>query len=143
MHRKFIALIIGAALAVTSLTAAPAQAQNRSETVAIIAGVAALAIVGAALADDRNRDRNRRNDSATRGYGYQQPYYAPKRHHKKADNESDNRHQHSRNRYYEPQRGYGHQHQGRQHQGRQYQDRPAYQRGYGNHVPYYRDNHRN
>ncbi|EAQ24442.1 hypothetical protein ROS217_09330 [Roseovarius sp. 217] len=131
MHRKFIALIIGAALTVTSLTAAPVQAQNRGETAAIIAGVAALAIVGAAISDDRNRDR--RKDYVTRGHGYQQPYYAPKRHHKQVYNHSPKRHHYNQQRYYQPQRGYGRPHQGR----------PVYQRGYGNHVPYHRDNHRN
>ncbi|MBS4009444.1 MAG: hypothetical protein KGZ72_01685 [Roseovarius sp.] len=133
MHRKFIALIIGAALTVSSLTAAPAQAQNRGETAAIIAGVAALAIVGAAIADDRNRDRDRRNDYATRGHGYQQHYYTPKRHHKQVYKPNHHRHHYNQHRSYEPQRGYGRQHQGR----------PVYQRGFGNHVPYHRDNHRN
>lgn len=132
MHRKFIALIIGAALTVTSLTAAPAQAQNRGETAAIIAGVAALAIVGAALADDRKRDRNRRNDYVARGHGYQQPYYAPKRQHKQVYNPGHNRHHYNQNRHYQPQRGYGRPHQGR----------PVYQHGYSSHVPYHRDNHR-
>lgn len=126
MHRKFIALIISAALAVTSLTAVPAQAQNRGETAAIIAGVAALAIVGAAIADDRNKDR--RNDHVTRGHGYHKPYYAPKRQHKQVY-----RYGHKQQRHYKPQRGFGWSHQGR----------PVYQRGYRNHVPYHRDNHRN
>jgi ABC-type nickel/cobalt efflux system permease component RcnA len=133
MHRKFIVLIIGAALTVSSLAATPVQAQNRGETAAIIAGVAALAIVGAAISDDRNRDRDRRNDYATRGHGYKQPYYAPKRHHKHGYNPGHNRHHYSQNRYYEPQRGYGRPNQGR----------PVYQRGYGNHLPYHRDDHRN
>lgn len=132
MHRKFIALIIGTALAVTSFTAAPVQAQNRGETAAIIAGVAALAIVGAAIADDRKRDR--RNDHVSRGYGYQPRYYAPKRHHKQAYHHGHKqRHHYKQQRHYQPQRGYGRSHQGR----------PVYQRGYGNHVQYHRDNHRN
>lgn len=133
MHRKFIALIIGAALTVSSLAAAPVQAQNRGETAAIIAGVAALAIVGAAISDDRNRDRDRRHDYVSRGHGYKQPHYAPKRHHKHGYNPGHYRHHYSQNRYYEPQRDYG----------RSYQGRPAYQRSTGNHVPYHRDDHRN
>ncbi|MFU8776602.1 MAG: hypothetical protein ACNA7M_02880 [Roseovarius sp.] len=130
MHRKFIALIIGAALTVTSLTAAPAQAQSRGETAAIIAGVAALAIVGSTLANDRNRDRH--SNHVTRGHGYKQPYYAPKRHHKPAYNPGHSRHQYNQNRHYQPQRGYA----------RPHQNRHVHQRGYGNHTSYDRNSHR-
>lgn len=67
MHRKFIALVIAAALAVTGINAAPAEARDRAEAAAVIAGVAALAIIGAALANDRAR----RNDGyVSRGSGY-------------------------------------------------------------------------
>ncbi|WP_294620033.1 hypothetical protein [uncultured Roseovarius sp.] len=76
MHRKFITLIVAAAMAVTGLSAAPARAD--SEDVAkVIAGVAALAILGAAIADakddkDRVVTRNRdhlRHDNRHRGHG--------------------------------------------------------------------------
>ena len=72
MHRKVIALIIGSAMAMTSLTAAPAKARDRSETVAIVAGVAALALASAALAKRNNLDnrdrvaRDRHEDVAHR-----------------------------------------------------------------------------
>lgn len=76
MHRRFIALVIGTALAVTGLAAAPVNAQSRGETVAIIAGAAALGIAGAALANDRKNDRHK-NDVA-RNYGASREYYAQK-----------------------------------------------------------------
>ncbi len=52
MHRKFIALIISAAVAVTtlSLSAAPARAD---ETTRVLAGIAALALLGAAIHSSR------------------------------------------------------------------------------------------
>ncbi|WP_300549723.1 hypothetical protein [Roseovarius sp.] len=68
MHRKFIAIVLGAALAVTGLSSAPVRAQDRGETAAIVAGVAALAILGATVANDRKHDR--RKDYVARGYGY-------------------------------------------------------------------------
>ncbi len=76
MHRKFITFIVAASMAVTGLSAAPARAD--SEDVAkVIAGVAALAILGAAIADakdDKNRHVTRhrghlRHDNRHRGHG--------------------------------------------------------------------------
>jgi hypothetical protein len=56
MHRKFIALIVSAALAVTglSLAAAPARADD---TAKILAGIAAFALIGAAIHNNRNKDQ--------------------------------------------------------------------------------------
>ena len=75
MHRKFIALIIAASLAVTGLSAAPARA-DAEDAAKVIAGVAALAILGAAIADakdDKDRvTRNRdhlRHENRHRGHG--------------------------------------------------------------------------
>ena len=77
MHRKFIAFIIGSAMTVTSLAASPVEARDRGEAAAIIAGVAALAIVGAAIADN---NRNDRRDHVSRGYGHKSYGYAPRHH---------------------------------------------------------------
>ncbi|SEN55539.1 hypothetical protein SAMN04488077_12036 [Roseovarius tolerans] len=77
MHRKFIAFIIGSAMTVTSLAASPVEARDRGEAAAIIAGVAALAIVGAAIADNK---RDKRRDYVSRGYGHKSYGYAPRRH---------------------------------------------------------------
>lgn len=52
MHRTFMALIVAAALVITGLTAAPARADNE-DVAKIIAGAAALAILGAAISDRR------------------------------------------------------------------------------------------
>lgn len=54
MHRKFIALIIATAVAVTGLSAAPARA-DENDLVKFLAGFAALAIIGSAI---HNRDRD-------------------------------------------------------------------------------------
>jgi len=77
MHRKFIAFIIGSAMTITSLAASPVEARDRGETAAIIAGVAALAIVGAAIADNK---RDKRRDYVSRGHGHKSHGYAPRRH---------------------------------------------------------------
>ncbi len=55
MHRRFIALIVGTALAVTGLTANRIQAQVRGDAATTITDVAALAIIGTNIADDRTR----------------------------------------------------------------------------------------
>ncbi|HKL45554.1 MAG TPA: hypothetical protein VJ906_04870 [Roseovarius sp.] len=52
VHRKFIAAILASAMAITGMTTAPARAGN--DTAKIIAGAAALAIIGAAVADSRS-----------------------------------------------------------------------------------------
>ncbi len=57
MHRKFIALIVSTAIAVTGLSAAPARAADPHD---ILGGIAALAIIGAAINHyDKKRDRER------------------------------------------------------------------------------------
>ncbi|MFK7750977.1 MAG: hypothetical protein AB8B51_00365 [Sedimentitalea sp.] len=53
MHRKFIALITGLAMAITSVSAAPAQADT-DDMRRVIAGLAALAIIGAAINLNKN-----------------------------------------------------------------------------------------
>lgn len=73
MHRKFIALFLGSAMTVTSLAASPVEARDRGEAAAIVAGVAALAIVGATLASDRKQKGH-----VSRGHGYQTRHYAPR-----------------------------------------------------------------
>lgn len=54
-HRTFIAAILAAALAITGMTSAPARAGN-DDIAKWIAGAAALAIIGAAIADANDRD---------------------------------------------------------------------------------------
>lgn len=70
-HRTFISIILAAAIAVTGMTAAPARADD--DTAKIIAGVAALAIIGAAIAEER-KDRRRKAVTRNRGYGYNYDY---------------------------------------------------------------------
>ncbi|VAV93263.1 hypothetical protein MNBD_ALPHA07-1536 [hydrothermal vent metagenome] len=65
IHRKFIALIAATSIAVTGLTAAPAQAKD--DTAKIIAGVAALALIGVVVSQS-NKSRNRNRTTRTQPY---------------------------------------------------------------------------
>ncbi|SEL37083.1 hypothetical protein SAMN05443999_10538 [Roseovarius azorensis] len=114
MHRRFIALIVGTALAVTGLTAASAQAQGRGDAAAIVAGVAAPAIIGATVVNHRKYDH--RSGHVARDYGYSHNYYAPKGyayapkghakgHHAKKRHHYGYKH-HYRPRHYNHHRGY-------------------------------------
>lgn len=141
MHRKFIAIVLGAALAVAGLSSAPVRAQDRGETAAIIAGVAALAIIGAAVANDRKKDR--RKDYVARGHGHnyqhQDRHYKYKRHAKQKRYHRHERHQerHINNRgYHRAQPIYDK----RGHQARQYNQRRADR--YSAQSRNYRDQHR-
>jgi hypothetical protein len=58
MHRKFIAFIIATAIAITTLSAAPARA-GQSDAAKFFAGLAAIAIIGAAI------ESSKRNNQAT------------------------------------------------------------------------------
>lgn len=55
MHRKFIALILTAALCITGLSVLPARADQQG-TVRAITGLAALALLGLAIHHARNKD---------------------------------------------------------------------------------------
>lgn len=55
MHRKFIALIVSTAICITAISALPARAGN-DDTAKAIAGFAALAILGLAIHNARDRD---------------------------------------------------------------------------------------
>ena len=52
MYRRFIATILATAVAITGLTAAPARADN-DDLLKILGGVAAIAIIGAAIKEAR------------------------------------------------------------------------------------------
>ena len=60
MTRKFFGIFLSAALAVTSIGVAPAQAGDR-ELRRALAGVAALAIIGSAISQSQAQDRGRHN----------------------------------------------------------------------------------
>ena len=62
MHRKFIALIVSAAIAVTAFGATPARA---GDTERLLGGLAALAIIGAAIHHHEKKSRNRTRVTAT------------------------------------------------------------------------------
>ncbi len=73
MHRKFIATILAAAIAVTSVGTTSAQAGNR-ELHRLLVGAAALAIIGGAIAAENNRQ------TTTTHYTHK-PKPKPKAHH--------------------------------------------------------------
>lgn len=66
MHRKFIALIVASAVAVTALSTAPARADEH-DVAKILAGLAALAFIGVAI------EHNRDNDQPTASYSGRTP----------------------------------------------------------------------
>lgn len=55
-HRRFISIILAAALAVTGITSTAAQAGDR-DVAKWVAGAVALGLIGAAIADKRRDDR--------------------------------------------------------------------------------------
>lgn len=79
MHRKFIAVIIASAIAVTGLSAAPARAD---ETTRLVAGLAALAILGVAAKNHQDRKRDRERAQVTRDHRSDIPVYRDNRNHR-------------------------------------------------------------
>lgn len=82
MSGKLISLVIAAAVAVTGLTAAPAQAGDR-DVARALAAIAGIAIVGAVIHDankDKRRAAPRRN--LRPAYGAHRPHRGVKRHHR-------------------------------------------------------------
>ena len=81
MYRRFITLVVSAAIAVTGLTAQPVYADD-DDVAKWIAGIAALAIIGAAVAERNDRKKKRYNNGYVHvpqprydGYGYStKPY---------------------------------------------------------------------
>jgi len=85
MHRKFITLIVAVAIAVTGFSA-PARAGNK-DFAKTLAGLAALAIIGAAIHDSRAnaRDRNRgvrRSPAPVVSRNHTKPVYRGPKHHR-------------------------------------------------------------
>lgn len=64
MYRTFISTVLATAVAITGLTAAPARANNE-DVLKVLGGIAAIAIIGAAISEAKDRD-----DKVTRGYNY-------------------------------------------------------------------------
>lgn len=96
MHRKFIALVIGTALAVTGLSYTPLHAQGHSGTNAILAGAARSNDAHVFLADHRKYERH--TYDVTRRYGSVRDDYSRYRHqdhavprHHEARNHQDRR----------------------------------------------------
>ncbi|AHD02501.1 hypothetical protein [Leisingera methylohalidivorans] len=69
-HRKFIALIVAASIAITGFSAAPARADE--DVAKFIAGMALLGILGAAINDARKDDDHTvtRTYNPPRGHGH-------------------------------------------------------------------------
>ena len=61
MHRKFIAVVLAASVAITGFSAAPARADE--DVAKFIAGVVALGLIGAAINDAKDDKRKKRTKS--------------------------------------------------------------------------------
>ena len=79
IYRKFIATILAASIAITGFTAAPARADS-DDYVKVIAGIAALAVIGSVIADKDDDHKVSRKYYNTHNY-YGKPHYKKK--HKK------------------------------------------------------------
>lgn len=96
MHRKFIAMILAMAIAITGFSARAAQAGNNDDVAKWIAGLAALAIIGAAVSERNDNKKSRPPHS----YGHKHPHADP--YHRGAQghaNRQKNRHQDKQKRY--------------------------------------------
>lgn len=69
MHKKFIALIVGVAMAVTGVSASQARAADAGD---ILGGLAAIAIIGAAV-NHYNKEKRKDRERATRQYTHVDP----------------------------------------------------------------------
>lgn len=88
MHRKFITLIVAAAVAVTGISASQARAADTRD---ILGGLAAIAIVGAAIHHYSQKDRKDHAQQVTRPH--QRYYSAPKhKHHAKKKHHRHKKH---------------------------------------------------
>lgn len=80
MSGKFISLIIAASVAVTGLTAAPAQASDR-DLARALAAIAGVAVIGAVI-HESNKKKKRKKEAAQRqhynnhGYNTHRPHRA-------------------------------------------------------------------
>jgi len=101
-HKHFIAAILAAAVSITALS--PAQARAGNNTAEIVAGVAALAIIGAAISE-ASSDRNvyvTRNVHPRPRHGWQ-----PQRHHVRQHRQIQRRHYQRHQQQHQPRR-HGH-----------------------------------
>lgn len=103
LHRQFIAAVLAAAVAVTGLTAAPARADN--DAAKVIAAVAALAIIGAAVADANKSKRPKVIYRTPPAYGHHKQHVRHKGYKTHKRHKADKRHDRY-NRHVEPYRGH-------------------------------------
>jgi len=94
MYRKFIALILASALAVSSLGPRAAQAADAEDVAKLLAGLTALAIIGAAVSD---RNDNNSRSKHKHGQG-QKKHYTRQYNHSGHGNVTRHKQQH-RNHY--------------------------------------------
>ena len=88
MSGKFISFIVAASIAVTGMTAAPAQASER-DLARALAAIAGVAIIGAAVKNNRDENRyaaprkhrkQKKHQRAAPRRAYQEPYAYQPRH---------------------------------------------------------------
>lgn len=59
MSRRFVAAVLAASLTITALAAQPARAADQDDLARVLLGVAAIAIIGKAIQDNRKDERRR------------------------------------------------------------------------------------
>ncbi|WP_324753015.1 hypothetical protein [Roseovarius sp. Pro17] len=93
MSRKFISLIVAASIAVTGMTAAPAQAASDRDLARALAAIAGVVIVGAVIQEARKDKRQVApryyNNNAYRTY---RPYRAEPKHVRKHERKHMRKH---------------------------------------------------
>jgi len=110
MSGKFISLIMAASVAVAGIAAAPARADN-DDIAKVLAGIAAIAVVGAVI--HKSKDRN--NDRAVTRHYYNDNSYVPHRKHHRKHKRRHHRKHHAHNRGHTAHHGYRNGHRGQRH----------------------------
>ncbi|MEQ8896391.1 MAG: hypothetical protein RID23_04815 [Roseovarius sp.] len=116
--KRFITSIMAAAMALTVLSSAPARADN--DTAKIIAGAAALAIIGLAIKDANDNDNyyvSRHGHNPYRAQRLRQHNRWVQQQRLRQHNRWVRQQRHQRHQYRQNRRHHGHAHNGRRHNG--------------------------
>lgn len=126
MSAKFISLILGASMAITSLTAAPARASDK-DLARALAAIAGIALIGVAVSDQSSR---KSSNVSSRGHGNNGYYgHQPRRAYQNVQRNGHQRRQAIQSRAY--QQGYSdHRAQVQHHRAQRRHARRSYGYGY-------------
>ncbi len=88
MTHRFLAPFLAAVLAITSLTATPARAADQEDIARLLAGLAAVAIIGQAIRNEQEKDKKKkkaRKSTSRRSYDSDGRYYDDRRYDRPRD----------------------------------------------------------